>query len=81
MKPDGVFLLRGDRMIDGVQVLPLRRIADERGTIFHMMRKTDAHFQEFGEIYFSSVYEGAIKGWHKHAAGCTHQWQSQLAFF
>jgi dTDP-4-dehydrorhamnose 3,5-epimerase len=67
MKPDGVFFVRGDRMIEGVHVLPLRRIADERGTIFHMMRKTDAHFHQFGEIYFSSVYEGAIKGWHKHA--------------
>jgi dTDP-4-dehydrorhamnose 3,5-epimerase len=53
-------------MIDGVQVIPLRRIPDERGTIFHMLRKTDPHFIEFGEIYFSTVYPGAIKGWHRH---------------
>jgi dTDP-4-dehydrorhamnose 3,5-epimerase len=53
-------------MIDGVQVIPLRRIPDERGTIFHMLRKNDPHFIEFGEIYFSTVYPGAIKGWHRH---------------
>lgn len=67
MKLDGVFYLRGTEPIEGVKVIPLRRIPDERGTIFHMMRKTDPHFQEFGEIYFSSVFEGVIKGWHKHA--------------
>ncbi len=53
-------------MIDGVQIVPLARIPDERGTVFHMLRRTDAHFQEFGEIYFSSVYRNAIKGWHRH---------------
>jgi len=53
-------------MIDGVQIIPLRRIPDERGTIFHMMKVTDPHFQQFGEIYFSSIYKGVIKGWHLH---------------
>ncbi|HEY5595069.1 MAG TPA: dTDP-4-dehydrorhamnose 3,5-epimerase family protein [Nitrospiria bacterium] len=53
-------------MIDGVQVIPLKRIPDERGTIYHMLKKTDPHFIEFGEIYFSTVYKDAIKGWHKH---------------
>jgi hypothetical protein len=31
-----------------VQVIPLRRIPDERGTIFHMLRATDPHFLQFG---------------------------------
>lgn len=52
--------------IEGVRVIPLRRIPDERGTIYHMLRSTDDHFLEFGEIYFSSVYRGVVKGWHKH---------------
>ena len=55
------------RPIDGVVVVPLRRIPDERGTIFHMLRRTDPHFVEFGEIYFTSIYRGVIKGWHRHA--------------
>ena len=53
-------------MIDGVQVVPLRRIPDERGTVLHMLRRTDPHFLEFGEIYFSTVYAGVVKGWHRH---------------
>jgi len=53
-------------MIEGVQVVPLRRIPDERGTILYMMRKDDPHFQQFGEIYFSTIYKGVVKGWHRH---------------
>ena len=53
-------------MIDGVQIIPLKRIPDERGTIMHMLRCTDPHFQQFGEIYFSTVYKGIVKAWHKH---------------
>jgi dTDP-4-dehydrorhamnose 3,5-epimerase len=52
--------------IEGVQVIPLRRIPDERGTIHHMLRRDDPHFVEFGEIYFSTIYKGVIKGWHLH---------------
>jgi len=53
-------------LIDGVVVKPLRRIADERGFIMHMLRKDDPDFEEFGEIYFSTIYPGAIKAWHLH---------------
>lgn len=53
-------------MIKGVHVWPLRRIPDERGTIMHMLRADDPHFNEFGEIYFSTVYPSVIKGWHIH---------------
>ena len=53
-------------MIQGVSVHPLRRIPDERGMVMHMLRRDDSWFQEFGEVYFSTVYPGAIKGWHLH---------------
>lgn len=53
-------------MIEGVKLIPLRRIPDERGQIAHMLRADDAHFERFGEIYFSFVYPGAVKGWHLH---------------
>lgn len=46
--------------------MPLRRIPDERGTVMHMLRRTDPHFLEFGEIYFSTVYRGVVKAWHRH---------------
>jgi dTDP-4-dehydrorhamnose 3,5-epimerase len=53
-------------MIEGVAVKPLRQILDERGKVMHMMRKDDPDFLSFGEIYFSTVYPGVIKGWHLH---------------
>ena len=53
-------------MIDGVSVVELKRISDERGTISHMLKSSDPHFKEFGEIYFSSAYPGVVKGWHLH---------------
>jgi len=53
-------------MIEGVKVVPLGRIPDERGTVMHMLRATDPHFIRFGEIYFSTVYRDVVKGWHRH---------------
>jgi len=53
-------------MIDGVAVVPLERIPDERGTILHMLKSTDPHFVRFGEIYFSTVYRDIVKAWHRH---------------
>lgn len=52
--------------IEGVKVTPLRRIPDERGAIFHMLREDSENFERFGEIYFSTIYPGVIKGWHIH---------------
>src|SRR5260370_13865049 len=56
---------RSFELIEGVKVVPLRRIPDERGTIYHMLKRTDAHFKAFGEIYFSTVYQVVVKGWHR----------------
>ena len=53
-------------MIEGVRIDPLRQIRDERGAIFHMLREDDPAFERFGEIYFSLVHPGWIKGWHLH---------------
>ena len=48
-------------------IVPLARIPDERGTVMHMLRRTDPHFVGFGEIYFSTIYPTVVKGWHRHA--------------
>ncbi len=53
-------------MIDGVKIIALRQIVDERGKIMHMLKATDPHFIRFGEIYFSCAWPGAIKAWHVH---------------
>jgi dTDP-4-dehydrorhamnose 3,5-epimerase len=53
-------------MIDGVNIVPLRQIVDERGKIMHMLKATDPHFIKFGEIYFSTAWPGVVKAWHIH---------------
>jgi len=53
-------------MIEGVEIIPLKQIPDERGKIMHMLRCDDPHFEKFGEIYFSVVYPNVVKGWHIH---------------
>ena len=54
-------------MIAGVSIHLLKQIPDERGKIMHMLKATDPHFEQFGEIYFSTVYPGVVKGWHRHS--------------
>lgn len=54
-------------MIQGVLIHPLKQIPDERGKVMHMLKSTDPHFEQFGEIYFSCVYPGVVKGWHRHS--------------
>lgn len=53
-------------MINGVVISPRRQIPDERGKVMHMLKATDPEFEKFGEIYFSVVYPGVVKGWHLH---------------
>jgi dTDP-4-dehydrorhamnose 3,5-epimerase len=53
-------------LIEGVRIVPLRQMPDQRGTVYHMLKATDPHFIQFGEIYFSSVYPGVVKAWKVH---------------
>lgn len=53
-------------VIDGIETIPLKQIHDDRGKVMHMLRSTDSHFNGFGEIYFSWIYPGIVKAWHKH---------------
>lgn len=52
--------------IEGVEINPLKKIPDDRGSIYHMLRNDDPVFESFGEIYFSKIYPNVIKAWHLH---------------
>ena len=52
-------------MIEGVKIIPLKIIPDERGAIMHGVRN-DNILNNFGEVYFSKIYYEATKGWHVH---------------
>jgi dTDP-4-dehydrorhamnose 3,5-epimerase len=53
-------------VISGVTVRPLKRLKDSRGEVRHALKSTDPEFTKFGEVYFSSVNPGFVKGWHIH---------------
>ena len=53
-------------MINGVIITKLNLIADERGSVLHMLRSDAVEFGGFGECYFSEVLPGAIKAWKRH---------------
>jgi len=52
--------------IDGLAVIPLRAIVDDRGAVLHMLRADAPDFGAFGECYFSEINPGVIKGWKRH---------------
>jgi len=56
----------GDVSLDDILVTPLKRIPTVGGDVLHALKKTDAGFDGFGEIYFSWVEQGAIKAWKFH---------------
>jgi dTDP-4-dehydrorhamnose 3,5-epimerase len=53
-------------LIDSVILTPLKRIEHPLGDIMHVMKKSSPGYEGFGEVYFSTVNEGAMKGWKKH---------------
>lgn len=60
--------------IAGLQIVPLKVIPDDRGRVMHMLRSDAPHFSAFGEVYFSTVRRGIVKGWKRH-----HRMQMNLA--
>lgn len=52
--------------IDGIELLPLKVLRDDRGAVMHMMRTDSPAFKSFGEVYFSQVKKGVVKAWKKH---------------
>lgn len=54
------------RLIPGVHLTELRRIATPDGEVRHGLRREEADFVGFGEAYFSDVLPGHVKGWKRH---------------
>jgi dTDP-4-dehydrorhamnose 3,5-epimerase len=53
--------------IHGVQVKPLRVVADERGWLMEILRADERElFTRFGQVYLSATYPGVVKAWHYH---------------
>ena len=53
-------------MIEGISLHIEKRITNPKGDIFRGIKKSSKGFLGFGEMYFSTVAPGAIKGWKCH---------------
>jgi dTDP-4-dehydrorhamnose 3,5-epimerase len=53
-------------MIDGVQLIPRDRHADDRGYVTEILRSDEEHFEKFGQAYVTACYPGVVKAWHRH---------------
>jgi len=53
-------------IIDGIIWQQLKIIEDDRGAVLHMVRSDNIGGNGFGEIYFSELKSGVIKGWKMH---------------
>jgi dTDP-4-dehydrorhamnose 3,5-epimerase len=52
--------------LQGVTLALRKKIRDDRGAVFHMLRRDDPEFQAFGEVYFSLTHPGVVKAWKLH---------------
>lgn len=49
-----------------MSISTLKFFSDSSGSVMHVMKSTDENFDEFGEVYFSTVLKGCIKAWKLH---------------
>jgi len=54
-------------MINGVAVYPRKKFCTDQGCIYKWVQPDDPFFEQFGEVYFSSIVPGVVKGWNLHA--------------
>ena len=53
-------------MIQGVELTDLSMVMGESGAVHHFMRASDPLFVGFGEVYFSTIDQEAVRAWKMH---------------
>ncbi len=69
---DEALMVQTPNTVAGIRLTPLKILANEQGQIMHMMRTDTPAFKAFGEVYFSGIYSGVIKGWNLHTKNWTN---------
>jgi len=59
-------MLQVDPQIEGVKILPLKVLFNERGRLMEVQREDDEIFPGFGQVYITSTHPGVIKAWYRH---------------
>ena len=52
--------------MEGISLHPLKRFTVSKGDVFHALKSTDEGYAGFGEVYFSQIKAGEVKGWKRH---------------
>lgn len=52
--------------IDGVRIVRLKKVVNDRGHLMEVQRKDDDHFLGFGQAYVTCTLPGVIKAWYRH---------------
>ena len=52
--------------MEGVSLYPLKQFIVPKGDVFHALKSTDEGYVGFGEVYFSQIKGGEVKGWKRH---------------
>jgi dTDP-4-dehydrorhamnose 3,5-epimerase len=65
--------VRAKPLIDGVKLVKLRSIPDERGRLMEILRSDwEGMFEKFGQCYLTTGYPGVVKAWHYHKTQDDH---------
>lgn len=58
------------KSIDGVLVVPLKKVPSERGHLVEVQREDDSHFPGFGQAYITCTSPAVVKAWYRHHQQC-----------
>ncbi len=53
-------------MLKKIKKIPLKVIKNNAGDIIKYLEKKNRYFNKFGEVYFSKIKKGHVKGWNLH---------------
>lgn len=56
----------GESVDNIIKYIPLKKISNPLGDVWHAIKSSDSEYAGFGEAYFSFIKKGKIKGWKKH---------------
>ena len=53
-------------MLKKIKKIPLKIIKNSAGDIIKYLSKKNPYFSNFGEVYFTKIKKGYVKGWNLH---------------
>jgi len=54
--------------IEGIKLINLKKITNDRGFLQEVIRTDDPFFTKFGQVYFTFTNNNITKAWYKHTA-------------